>query len=50
MPGCYKCGTQQKILTSLTTILPDTKGKPQSGSYSLCDKCAGEQLKEDKKK
>jgi len=49
MPGCYKCGTQQKVLISLTTTLPDTKGKPQIGSYALCDKCA-EDHKEDAKK
>lgn len=42
MPNCYKCGTEQKILISLTTVLPDHKGRLVSGSYALCDKCAKE--------
>lgn len=48
MPNCYKCGTEQPVLQSRTTVLPDHKSRLVSGSYALCDKCAAEADKNQK--
>lgn len=42
MPRCYKCKTEQPVLNSRTTVMPDHMNRPASGSYALCDKCTKE--------